>query len=89
MEIEGRLVPLTKGRMVFLAIRDDSAFLAFKSSIGTDTTIVLSREAYDALAAMITDADVGTPEREFPFKSEDIKYEWRLDTPASHLKSGT
>lgn len=77
MRIEGRLVPLTKGRMVFLALQDDRAFLAFKSEIGTDATIVLSREAYDALKALMTDPVVGTPEREFPFKPEAVKYEWR------------
>lgn len=27
---------------------------------------------------MITDPIVGTPEREFPFKSEEVTYEWHV-----------
>ncbi len=83
-EIEGRLVGLSDGRMVFLAEHPKEPgmfYVGFKNKDGDDTKLKLSADALDALVAMRTDPIVGTPERTFPHKP--APKEWRVvDKPA-------
>lgn len=78
-KILGRLVGLSRGRVVFLAphpTKPHLYYVGFINEDGDETKLIMSGEALDALVAMRTDPLVGTPERAFPSKPKPPV--WRL-----------
>ena len=65
-EILGRKIDLPEGRFVFFAAADETYYLGFRNQQGQQTRLSLSREAKDALRALLSDPEAGLPLAECP-----------------------
>lgn len=59
VRVVGKTIDLSGGRRVFVGTSDqpDNYFLGFRNTEGEETRLVISREAKDALTALLMDVD--------------------------------
>lgn len=75
-DVLGRKIDLPDGRLVFFAATDDRYYIGFRNECGEDTKLTLSREAKDALSALLSDPTVGAPLAPFPSGGGPVM--WKL-----------
>jgi hypothetical protein len=62
LKVSGRTIDLPNGRHVFVGTSEvpDTFYIEFKSESGEETRVIISREAKDALTALLVSSDTPT-----------------------------